>query len=351
MINLPKVSDLDLTGKTVIVRADLDVDVSEGIVPLRIKVLKPTLDYLLGKQCKILVIAHKGKPKGIFIQELSLREASEILSSSIGKNIDFCNEVVGEGVKEKARKLNPGEILVIENLRFDLREEENDLDFAKEIARLGECYINESFAESHREVSSIVKLPELLPHAAGLRFIDEIRNLSGVLDNPKRPLVMVISGVKEDKLSYIESFSKFADKIMIGGRLPDIIDQGISNFQLPRSGAEKIIIAQLNQDKEDITIRSIEKFEEEIVGAGTVVVSGPLGKFEDEGHRLGTERVFKAIVANKNAFKVAGGGDTELAISMLKLEAQFDWISVGGGAMLEYLAKGTLPGIEALIGS
>jgi phosphoglycerate kinase len=351
MVNLPKLEDLDITGKRVIVRADLDVDVSEGVVPLRIKALKLTLDYLLGKQCKVIVIAHKGKPKGTFIKELSLREVSETLSSSIGKKIDFCDEVVGKSVKEKAGKLNPGEILVIENLRFDLREEEGDLGFAQEIASLGECYINESFAESHREVSSIVKIPELLPHGAGLRFIDEVRNLSRVLDNPKRPLVMVISGVKEDKLSYMESLSKIADKILIGGRLPDFIDRENSDIQLPRSDDEKIIVAQLNQDKEDITIRSIEKFEEEIGKGGTVVVSGPLGKFEDEGHRLGTERVFKATVANKNAFKVAGGGDTESAISILKMEAQFDWVSVGGGAMLEYLAKGTLPGIQALINS
>ncbi|OGM11643.1 hypothetical protein A2W13_03435 [Candidatus Woesebacteria bacterium RBG_16_36_11] len=349
MNDIPRLESLDVTGKRVIVRADLDVDVSKGVVPLRIKALKPTLDYLLGMQSKVIVIAHKGKPKGEIIKELSLREVSQTLSSSIGRNIDFCDEVVGKTVKEKIGKLNPGDIIVLENLRFNIKEEENDLSFAQEIASLGECFINESFAESHREVSSIVKLPGLLPHAAGLRFIDEVRNLSGVLNNPKRPIVMVISGVKEDKLSYIESFSEFSDKILIGGRLPDFIDQESSKFMLPTNDKEKIIIAQLNQDKEDITIRSIEKFEEEIAKAGTVVVSGPLGKYEDEGHGLGTERIFKAAVANKNAFKIAGGGDTESAIGVLGLGGQFDWISVGGGAMLEFLAKGTLPGIQALM--
>lgn len=175
----------------------------------------------------------------------------------------------------------------------------------------------------------------------GIRFQQEIENLSKVISDPKRPVVMTISGIKEDKLSYIEPFCKFTDKLLIGGKLPDLLHQEVYEN-------EKIIVADLIADREDITIHSIEKFENEIINARTIVVSGPLGKFEDEGHRQGTERVLRSVVANKNAFKLAGGGDTERALQTLNLTGGFDWISVGGGAMLEFLANGTLPGIEAL---
>jgi phosphoglycerate kinase len=181
-----------------------------------------------------------------------------------------------------------------------------------------------------------------LPHAAGLRFHEEVRNLSMVFENPKRPVVMGISGVKDDKLSYIKDFLKVADKILIGGRLPEYIHDSSELHKNP-----KVVVANLMADKEDITIHSVEKFEEEIGKAGTIVLSGPMGKFEEEGHRQGTKRVFEAVAFGQ-AFKVAGGGDTQSAIKMFGLNEKFDWISVGGGAMLTFLAKGTLPGIEAL---
>ena len=188
-----------------------------------------------------------------------------------------------------------------------------------------------------------MSLPKLLPHAAGLRFSEEIGNLDKVLENPNRPIITLISGVKDDKLTYIEDFLKFSDKILIAGRLPDYIHD-----TSPLRTNEKVIVADLLPDKEDITIHSIEKFENEIRNAGTIVVSGPIGKFEEEGHRQGTKRIFEAI-SSSNAFKVAGGGDTENAIKLLNLTDKFNWISVGGGAMLEFLAKGTLPGIQALL--
>ena len=203
-----------------------------------------------------------------------------------------------------------------------------------------EVYVNEAFAASGGKHASIVRLPKLLPSAAGFRFIKEVENLEKILNNPKKPVLLIIGGIKKDKLDYLEDFKKFADKILIGGRLPEYMPEDISD--------DKLLVARLIMDKEDITIHSIEKFEEEIGKAGTIVIAGPMGKVEEEGHMMGTKRVFEAI-ANSQAYKVAGGGETQGVISTLGLTKKFDWISIGGGATLEFLAKGTLPGIEALL--
>jgi 3-phosphoglycerate kinase len=329
MINLPKLTDLDVAGKRVLLRLDLDTNPDPD--DLRIKSSTETLDYLKEKGAKIIIIAHRGRPKGkIDKQSLASQSPGESLSLKLFQPIFD---------KWGAR--------VEENLRFDPGEESNDPEFAKKMASLGDCYVNEAFASSHREHTSIVGLPKLLPHAAGFRFIKEVENLSKVLENPKRPVVFLLSGVKEDKLSYLEGIKKFADKILVGGRLPDYMgDEKLISVKL-RAESEKVMVGNLNQDKEDITLNTIDIFIKEIKKAGTIVVSGPLGKYEDEGHRQGTERVFKGVAAS-SAFRVAGGGDTEKAITVLNLSNGFDWISVGGGAMLEFLVNGTLPGIKAL---
>lgn len=314
MTNLPKITDLDVAGKRVLVRADLDVVGGEDY---RLEALGPTLDFLSGKDAKIVVIGHRGRPEGKFDSSLSTKEFQPFFD------------------KWGAR--------VEENLRFDPGEGANDFDYAKKLASLGDVYVNEAFATSHRNAASITSLPKLLPHAAGFRFVKEVENLSRVLENPQQPVVFIIGGAKKDKLDYLEDIKKIADKVLIGGRLPEYIPEYIEKI-----ANDKLLVANLLPDKEDLTMNTILKFGEEIEKAGTVVLAGPMGKFEEEGHRQGTERIFKAVV-NSRAFKVAGGGDTESAISLLGLRDQFDWVSVGGGAMLQFLAKGTLPGIEALL--
>jgi phosphoglycerate kinase len=351
MIDLPKLTDLDIKGKRVVIRADLDVDVTQGsklkAQNSRLMTLIPALKYLHEHGAKkIIVIGHRGRPRVADSfestaggnKELSLQPISEVVEKML-------EEELGE---EEMKKLN---MQMMENLRFNEGEEKDDGHFAKHLAEQADIYVNECFSTSHREHASIVALPKQFKSkfkssvAIGFRFQKEIKQLSKILDNPKKPLIVVISGVKEDKLSYVELFLKFIDKVLVGGRLPEYIDRN------PKSEIRnpKLVIARLLPDKDDITMRSIEEFEKEIIKAGTIVVSGPIGKFEEEGHKQGTERVFKAVVKNKEAFKVAGGGDTERAISELEIRDQFDWISVGGGAMLEFLTKGTLPGIEALI--
>jgi phosphoglycerate kinase len=209
---------------------------------------------------------------------------------------------------------------------------------------MGEVYINDSFAESHRNAVSIVGIPKYLPHAVGLRFVKEVENLSKVFE-PVRPLVILISGIKDDKLKMIEPLSNLADKVLVGGRLPDFLGDNTISV---RNQNGKVIVGNLVMDKEDITLNTIEKFKEEILKAKTIVLAGVLGKYEDEGHSQGTIKIFNAV-ANSSALKIVGGGDSLAAVTRYNLTEKFDWISVGGGAMLEYLTKKTLPGIEALV--
>ena len=316
-MNLPKLTDLDVANKKVLVRADLDIDVGEDY---RLCALLPTLEYLSSKSAKIILLGHRGRPEGKVVEKLKIKP-----------------------VEDELRKITSGiSFEILENLRFNPGEEKNDTEYAKSLALLGDVYVNEAFANSHREHASIVGLPKLLPHAAGFRFALEVENLSKVFDNPKRPVLFIVGGSKKDKLNYIENLKSIADKILVGGRLPDYLQD--TRYPIPDT---KIIVANLLPDKEDLTINSIEKFEEEIKKAGTIVLAGPMGKYEDKGHRQGTERIFKAVAAS-SAFKIAGGGDTEKAVEVLNLSKEFDWVSLGGGAMLEFLAKGTLPGIKAL---
>jgi len=318
-MNLPKPSDIDVAGKKVLLRLDLDTKPDTN--DLRVKAAKETLDYLYSQKAKIIIIGHMGRPDGKPDESMSLKPFEPIFSY--------------------------WEAEVKENLRFNSGEETNDESFAKDIASWGDIYINEAFAVSHRSHASIVGVPKILPHAAGFHFISETENLSKVF-NPQRPLVFLISGVKEDKLSYVKAFEKIADKVLVGGRLPDYMgDEKLISVR-SRKDEENVIVGNLIMDKEDITIHTIERFSEEVAKAGTIVVSGPLGRFEDAGHRQGTESVFKAI-SESGAFKIAGGGDTESALSLLGLTDRFDWVSVGGGSMLEFLVKRTLPGIEVLL--
>lgn len=319
-MDLPELNNLDVNGKRVLLRLDLDTDPDPN--DLRIKSAEETLDFLKDKNAEIIILAHKGRPEGKVDESLSLKPFQPIFDKWGAK--------------------------VEENLRFGPGEESNDPEFAKKLASMGDVYVNEAFASSHREHASIVGLPALLPHAAGFRFQKEIENLTKVFENPKRPLVFLISGVKEDKLEYVKSFESLADKILVGGRLPDYMgDEQLVSVRL-RKDDEKVIVGNLIMDKEDITLNTIDRFEKEVAKAGTVVVSGPLGKYEEEGHRMGTEKIYIAVTSS-SAFKVAGGGDTEKALTTLGLTDKFDWVSVGGGAMLEFLSKKTLPGIEALV--
>lgn len=348
-MDLPKLSEMDVKGKSVLLRLDLDISEDTS----RIKATEESLKFLVSNSARTIIIGHKGRPNGVQDDSLSLRNLVKILSSVAGKDVKFINNIVGEEAKKEGEKLEEGGLMMLENLRFDPREGKNDPGFARELAALGELYVNEAFAVSHRAHTSIAALPIQFKSkskssvAAGFRFIKEIENLDRVLEGARPPKIVIVSGIKKDKVEMAKALTEKFDKVLVAGRLPEYMgDNTVSVRSL--DGYDKLLIANLIMDKEDITIHSVERFKVEIASAGTVVLAGVPGRYEDEGHRQGTKEIFEAVAAS-SAFKVAGGGDTLAAIDMFDLADKFDWISVGGGAMLEFLAKGTLPGIEALI--
>ena len=336
-MNLPKLSHQMVKGKSVLLRLDLDV----GADTSRVESAKETINFLAENSAKTIIIGHRGRPEGVKVESLSLRPISEYIGKLLNNKIKFVDDIVGQEAKSKSEKLGEGELILLENLRFDFREEANDEGLARELASLAEFYVNEAFAVSHRAHASIVGIPKFLPHKAGIRFIEEVNNLGKVIANPKRPVVIIISGIKEDKVEMAKELTVIADKVLIGGKLPVFFGDQNPN-------PEKLIIGNLNPDGFDISENTIERFKEEIRKAGTIVLAGVLGKYEEEGYRKGAKEVFQAV-SETFAFKVAGGGDTEAALTIFGLTEKFDWISVGGGAMLEFLAKGTLSGIQALL--
>ncbi|HET7099468.1 MAG TPA: phosphoglycerate kinase [Patescibacteria group bacterium] len=333
-MNLPKLESIDVTGKKVLLRLDLDTKPDPN--DLRVKSSFETLDFLKEKGAsEIIILAHRGRPDGTIDKHN--------LDSEVGEKLSL---------KPFQPIFDKWGAKVEENLRFDPGEEGNDPEFAKKLASLGDVYVNDAFGSSHRAHASIVGLPKLLPHAIGLHFEKEIENLSKVIDpsasSGLHPSIVLISGIKKDKLEMIEPLSNIFDKVLVGGRLPEFLgDAALESVRL-QGDDKKVIVGNLNMDKEDITLNTIERFEKEILKAKTIVVAGVLGKYEDPGHRQGTERIFKAV-ATSAAFKVVGGGDSLHVVSSLDLIQSFDWVSVGGGAMIEFLTKKTLPGIEALI--
>ncbi len=352
MKNVPTLEELNCRGKQVIVRADLDVKIDEnGAVSddSRLLDLIPTLNKLfdLGAT-KIAVIGHMGRPEGMPNMQFSLKPVVEYLKNRYTPDTAFLEHRPREIFYETYDQFSQTKerLVILENLRFYKEEEANDSAFAEELSYFGECFVNEAFASSHREHASVSALPKIIKSkgehlvAAGLRLEKEIIELSKLNPQSAHPIVFVISGLKEDKLTFLTQFKEMADQVLIAGRLPE--------FMPEEQGDPKVLVARLNADKEDITIHSIEQFEQIIASAKTIFVSGPVGKFEEPGHRLGTQRVFEAI-AKSVAWKAAGGGDTTAAINVLKLSESFDWISCGGGASLEFVAKGTLPGIDALV--
>ena len=271
------------------------------------------------------------------VSELSLEPVAEKLQELLsGVNVKF-------QISNVKFQIENNEIILLENLRFDKGEEENDLEFAKKLALMGDFYVNNAFACSHREHASIVGLPGLLPHAAGLDLLEEVGTLSKILEDPKKPVVVILGGAKEDKLETIGGLATWADYVLVGGKLPVFIQQRTENIQ----HTEKILIADLDGSGKDINLETIEKFEEIIKKAGTIVWSGPMGQYEIKEYESGTKMIGE-IVSESSGFKVIGGGDTEAALTKFGLIDKMSYVSSGGGAMLEFLANGDLPGLKAL---
>lgn len=336
--------DLEVLGKRVFVRAGLDVLPKEGRgLPdleaeieksYRLHALKPTIDYLFSRGVSQIVLSgHIKRPKGPD-PAFSTKQLIEPLEKILGREIAFVGEL-------KANDTGSLAVVLLENLRFWPGEEANDLEFAKKLASLADIYVNEAFETSHREHASIVGVPYLLPHAAGKHLEEEIRHLSEVLKSAIRPFVAVIGGAKiETKMGVIENIAKIAQHVLIGGKLPLEIEKEKITFP------HNVLVAELEADGKDISVEAAAKFARILKEAKTIVWNGPMGLFE-EGRVGGSKVVTRAIVESQ-AKSIIGGGETvEFASSVYHL-SQFSFVSVGGGAMLEFLAGKTLPGLAAL---
>jgi len=327
--------EAEVAGNRVILRADLDVPLEDGKVgeDYRLKALLPTLSYLLERNAEIIIIGHLGRPDGKENPDFSLKPVSTRLSELLGKSIDFFPQITP----------NPSGLIpklaMLDNLRFWEGEESNDPDFAKKLSSLGDIYVNDAFAASHRAHASIAGIPELLPSYAGLRLEEEISHLSGVIENPERPLVFILGGAKtETKAPLVSAFAKVADQVLIGGLLMfDHSLEKISRTVFPVDAVETF----------DVGPESVKKFTQIIKDAKTVVWNGPMGKWEDNRYELGT-RAIAEVLAESPAKTIVGGGDTIAALSAFGLLEKMKYVSMGGGAMLEFLAGKKLPGLSAL---
>lgn len=337
-MNLRSVEQI-LPETRVILRMDLDVAEGDNS---RLEKSIPTIKLLLGKKCKIAIIGHKGRPDGKD-EKLSLRPVYLDLMSLLepdGENL--IESVFIEEVSDKEKidqALSSNQIVFLENLRFWKGEENNDPDFLKGLTEVSQFYINDAFAVAHRKHRSIM-LYKNLPAFYGLAFVDEANKIAKILEEPKRPLVIVLGGAKEDKLKYLEVLAKTADKILIGGKLPKLM----TNYEL-RITNEKIEIAKLRDNGYDLSEEDIDNFKKIIEGAGMIVWAGAMGWFEKEDCQKGTLEIAKAV-ANSSAYKIIAGGDTGASIKNLGLNEKIDLVASGGGVMLELLAKGTLPAWE-----
>ncbi len=390
MIKLKTIKEIkELKGKRVLLRVDFNVPLDEnGNIrdSFRIEKSLPTIKYLKRKKAKVILITHLGKPKGRKVEKLRLNNVQKKLSSYLDFKIKKLDDCIGEKVERKIKKMKEGDIILLENLRFHKGEENNDKNFTRLLAKLGDIYVNDAFSVCHRPHSSIVGLPYYLPAFSGFLLEKEVEVLTHISEKAKKPLVVIIGGAKvSSKITTINLFLKKGGIILIGGKVANIILGVRNDLKLRGKSLEKeagvakkikleegkvylpldvvvkrrknnsICIKNLSADKIkninlifDIGDQTIELFSKIIKKGRTIIWAGPLGLFEDSLFEKGTKIIGREIVKNKNAFKFAGGGDTSLALLKFGLRERFDFVSTGGGAMLAFLGGEKLPGLEIL---
>jgi phosphoglycerate kinase len=375
--------DANIKNKKVILRVDFNVIIQNGQVTedFRMRATLPTINYLLENGAKrIVILSHFGRPNGERNSDYSLAPAAKHLSDLLKKDVEFQETI------ESAEKFQ-GRIALLENLRFYKGEEENDEVFFRELSRLGEVFVQDAFGVCHREHASIVGVPKLLPSYAGFLLEKEVSTLSGILENPKRPLTILIGGAKiSTKMAVIEKFLDFADNVCLGGALANIVlkakGMAVGRSIIEESMLEKVkeieftnthlhlpIDVKISEDKDasngikikgagnveddeiilDIGPDTQQLFANVIHKSKTVVWNGPMGYLENKKFAEGTEYIAREIAsAGEGVLTVVGGGDTYMTLENLGVMQKISFISTGGGAMLDFLSKGTLSGIEAL---
>lgn len=391
-MNKKTIEDIDLKNKKVLVRCDFNVPMDEekNITDnTRIVAALPTIKYLLENNCAIILCSHLGRPKGEFKPEFSLKPVAKELSKLLNKEIIMANDVIGEDAKSKAKNLQNGQIMLLENVRFHREETDNDPEFSKQLASMAEVYVNDAFGAAHRAHSSTAGVAQYLPAVSGFLIEKELKFLGNALNNPERPFVAIMGGAKvSDKIGVIDSLLEKVDTLIIGGGMAytffkaqgyevgnsicemDKLDLAKELMEKAKNKGVKLMLPvdtkigkEFKPDTESKTVswteipegwegfdigeESIKIFAEEIKKAKTVVWNGPLGLFEFDQFAIGTNSIAE-VLSQIDATTIIGGGDSAAAVRKAGLENKMTHISTGGGASLEFLEGKKLPGIECL---
>ena len=392
--NKKTILDVDVAGKKILLRCDFNVpqDKETGAITSdkRIVAALPTIRYLLEKKAAVIACSHLGKPKGEWKTKLSLAPVAQRLSELLGQEVIFAKDIVGEDAKAKAAALQGGQIMPLENLRFDPREEKNDPSFAEELASMAELYVSDAFGTVHRAHASTAGVAAYLPAVSGLLVAKELEVMGGALNNPKRPFVAVLGGAKvSDKIGVINNLLDKADTIIIGGGMAytfakaqggsigkslceeDKLDYAREMIAKAEKNGVKLLLPSdtmaaddfSNDAKRqvvstmaipdgwegmDIGPDTIRTFCDAVKGAGTVVWNGPMGVFEFENFAAGTRAMAQAL-ADSGAITIVGGGDSAAAVEQMGFADKITHISTGGGASLEFLEGLELPGVACLL--
>ena len=390
-MNKKSVTDVDVKGKRVLVRCDFNVPLKDGAITSdkRIVAALPTIKYLLEHGAAVILCSHLGRPKGEFKPEFSLAPVAVRLGELLGKPVIMAKDVVGEDAKAKAAALKPGELLMLENVRFEAGETKNNPDLAKAFASLAEIYVNDAFGSAHRAHASTAGVADYLPAVCGFLIQKEITVMGKALSDPKRPFVAILGGAKvSDKINVINNLIDKCDTVIIGGGMAytfskaqggaigtslceeDKLDLALGLIKKAEDKGVKLLLPvdtvcgdHFGADAEpvvyeacklpdnmmgmDIGPKTVELFSDAVKNAGTVVWNGPMGVFEFDTFAVGTKEVAKAIAAS-GAVSIIGGGDSAAAVEKLGFADKMTHISTGGGASLEFLEGLELPGIACL---
>lgn len=388
---LRSVRDMDVTNKRVLVRADFNVPLKNGEVAddWRIRATIPTIQHLIERGAKVILMSHLGRPKGKVVDELRLDPVAKRLSELLGKPVRKLNDCIGSEVEAAIVEMQPGDVILLENVRFYKGEEENDAEFAKQLASLGDLYVNDAFGAAHRAHASVHAITQFLPSAAGLLLEKEVKNLSRLLEAPQRPFVAVLGGVKvSDKIGVIRNLMKRVDTLLIGGAMAytffraqglqtgrslveeDKIELAKQLLDEAKEAGVKLALPEdvvvADRDAEDATTKVVrhdqipddmmgmdigpstrQQYADAIRGAATVFWNGPMGRFELEIFSEGTKAIAQALAECKG-ITVVGGGETAAAAIQYGIADKVTHVSTGGGAALEFLEGRELPGIEVL---
>ncbi len=387
-----RLTDLDVRGKRVLVREDLNLPMSGGEILdyARADAAIPTLRWLHRHGARTIVLSHLGRPDGKFDVRYSLRPVAQALSDRLDTSVRFAGDCVGEEAESAVAQMHDGDVLLLENVRFHPEEERNDPEFAKRLAALGELYVNDAFATAHRAHASTEALAHLLPSAAGLLMEAELAALSRLVESPRKPFVCAIGGAKiKDKIGLLARLCELVDTFCVGGGMANTLlaaggtDVGKSlrdddleparrvlalirerkvGLELPTDAVVAPSLDAQSQARDtpidavgdemilDIGPDTAQRYARTIEAAKTIVFNGPMGVYERPAYRHGTEVVGEAIAraTAAGAVSVVGGGDAAAAAHMLGFAAKTTFVSTGGGATLEYLEGKTLPGVAAL---